>query len=153
MPRAIPCESLSDIPVGNLNPGHTYLLPESITREEIENLRLHIKATPQGSAIEHGLSTGRRIGRLPGWRVCLYRLTPAQIAHRKDVAENKGGRPVGSIVTKLAALEPGQAATIDSGTRHPQTIRNLASRAGKRLDRKFSVELLEGSTYTVRRVA
>lgn len=86
---------------------------------------------------------------LATWKGYNFVFGPTKILPRVNV-ETKPGRPPGPDFQTLAELDVDGDAEFYHTLRNVQQLRNLATRAGKTLNRKFSVKLV-GDYYVVTR--
>lgn len=85
----------------------------------------------------------------PTWQGINFCYLPIKAGQLKPSAP---GRPFGKDYQVLDSLEVGEEAEFYHTARDKQQLYNLASRAGKRMGRKFAVTL-NGSSYKVLRTA
>lgn len=75
------------------------------------------------------------------------------ISRLEDKKDQQRGRPLSPETIMLSSLSVGDVVAISSNGRHEGVMRNIASRLGKRLGRKFSVRALEGDLFEYSRKA
>lgn len=142
-------KQLSDVPFDKLKPGQTWHLID-FTPEMLQKAHdlLRKRATDGGFV--------PIIRNFPSNQIVLN-LTPEALEARREKKRAKGalpgprGRREGIEARLIRALEVDGEVVLNIGTRHPHTIRNLATTMGRKLKRNFKVTKLEDGEYKVTR--
>lgn len=127
--------SIDEIPFETIPVGKNYLLTATAP-EIVAEVKRRLQASPV--AFGRRAFVGPAYG-MPG--AIRIMIAPKPAPKGGDKPRGKPGRPAGKLATAVEQLMIDQHLIAARDGRHPQTIRNVVSRAAKRLKRTFTVEI------------
>lgn len=122
--------TIDDLPLKNLIVNEKYMI-QNATPEQLAEGERRIRETPV--AANRFVRVYQPVG-MPGWHCFVVE------TRRLAAEETRGtGRPPGDVATALQKLMIDDFVVFTRSGRTEQTMRNLVHRAGKRMQRRFSV--------------